>query len=90
MKIINDNGEFYIPDSVVTSSTTVTELANLAVPYEVYELQEELARLKSIQYPTDEQLIAYAKQFSPDITSYNEAQSRIEQINNQLAQQWQQ
>jgi len=85
-KVTNENGTFYIPDEITNDDTkTVAELNAVAIPYGLYLLQEQKARLEqdleNLNNQPDEVLVPnQEKERIPEIEQ--EIERLQEKINN--------
>jgi len=80
----NQNGKFYIPDEIANDPTkTVAEIQENAIPWDEYvrEQQREVIQqqLDELGMPTDEELLAWAKENHPIMQERRELE---EQLNN--------
>ena len=94
MEITNTNWHFYVDDmelyrlaqsnGIEIDDMPYSMVASLAIPYEVYNLQQEKDRLEAINPPTDEYLIQWAKENCPESLNMREINKRIDEINELL------
>jgi len=96
MEITNTNWHFYVDDiqlyelaqskGIAIDDMPYSMVASLAIPYDLYTLLQEKARLETIQAPTDEYLIQWAKENCQEFQGFIYNQSLLNEVRDRLSQ----
>lgn len=86
MEITNtDWTTFYIDESLIPQSI-LEQVGSMAIPIELYNLQQEKARLEEVTPPSDEYLLNWARENCPESLNMRENMRRLVEVNTLIVQ----